>query len=265
MTLRHKANSMVRRPWRAFTLIELLVVIAIISLLAAILAPALDHLKTYTKEVICATDTRALVEATLMYGTDNRGWTPDLSLNPDTGAVLGAAPYWTWPQWRRHFEDRYDISHRQWYSLSNPKWGLDRFYYYGWNGSNPDTASHMVMGRFYFGSKTKMNSAAIRNALPGGPYDPGISLFPTHIWRDSTFKMLWTDLNRQWPAGPMDYWVTPNDPDRWGANHLYYLGDPALGYWPEGSHVGNIDGSVTWTNGADIEYRITINGAEMYW
>ena len=46
MTARHSANSTVHRPRRAFALLELLVVGAIISLLAAILAPMLSHLKT---------------------------------------------------------------------------------------------------------------------------------------------------------------------------------------------------------------------------
>ena len=251
----------------ALTLLELLVVLAIISLLLALVAPALKNLDRHTKETICAPDTGSLVTASITYAADNDGNMPDLSVRPETGSLLGSAPYWTWPGWRRTFESSYGVSHRHWYSLSNPRWGLDRFYYWGWNGSDPDTATYMVMGRFYFGSERKMNTDSVRTLLADASADPNVRLFPSRLYGESHYRMLWTDLNRQWPASGDDLWVTPGDPDRWGANHLYDgdSGDADYGNWPRGSHVGYVDGSVNWTPGAEIMYRLSIGGAEMYW
>ena len=239
-------------------------VVAIISLLAALIMPSLQRARLITKETICGGDTRSLVQATLVYATEFRDELPDLSLEPDTKAGL-IPTYWTWPQWRRIFERKYGITHRQWYSLSNPRWGLDRFYYWGWDGNDPDTATHMVMGRFYFGSGRWLNSDSVWNAMIDRPSADRRPLFPSRVSTKSYYKMLWTDLNRQWPAGPEDWWVTPGDPDRWGANHLYNKHAGELGNWPEGSHVGYLDGSVGWTEGADIELRMTLGGSEYYW
>ena len=264
---RHRKTAKRQAAPEAFTLIELLVVLAIISLLLAILSPSLSKLRRFADETICATDTSTLVEAAIAFATDNDGNMPDLSVHPDTGALLSSAPYWTWPGWRRKFEADYGVSHRHWYSLSNPKWGLDRFYYWGWNGSDPDTATYMVMGRFYFGSERKMNAPGVRSRLIDVPTDSNIKLFPSRLYGKSYYRMLWTDLNRQWPESADDWWVTPGDPDRWGANHLYDgdSGDPDYGNWPRGSHVGYVDGSVNWMPGSEIMYRLSVGGAEMYW
>ena len=259
-----KRKSSTLRPRPAFTIIEFMAVIAIISVLLAILGPTLRRIRTITKETICAADTRTLVQATLLYATQYKGYMPDMSENPETGTLVGT-PYWTWPPWRRFFESKYGISHRQWYSLSNPRWGLDRFYYWGWDGVDPDTATNMVMGRFYFGSERRMNTDAVYNAMIGLPAGATRPLFPSSVSKKSYYKMLWTDLNRQWPATADTWWITPGDPDRSGANHLYGSGETPLDNWPQGSHVGYIDGSVGWTKGSDILHRITIGSAEMYW
>lgn len=267
MTARHSRTA--EPQAEALTLLELLVVLAIISLLLAIFSPSLRYVDRHVKETVCATDTGTLVEAAIMYATDDSaGWMPDLSVNPDTGSLLGQGPYWTWPHWRRTFENSYGVSHRHWYSMSNPKWGLDRFYYWGWNGSDPDTATHMVMGRYFFGSERKMNSDYVRSRLIDVPDNPNMKLFPSRLYGESYYRMLWTDLNRQWPESATDdWWVTPGDPYRWGANHLYDgdKGDPNYGNWPRGSHVGYVDGSVGWTPGSEIIYRLSFGGAEMYW
>jgi len=60
----------------AFTLIELLVVIAIISVLAAMLLPALSQAMEKGKRAICVSNLHQLSVALTMYADDNSGWLP---------------------------------------------------------------------------------------------------------------------------------------------------------------------------------------------
>ncbi|MBI4024305.1 MAG: prepilin-type N-terminal cleavage/methylation domain-containing protein [Verrucomicrobia bacterium] len=74
----------------AFTLIELLVVIAIISILAALLLPALKNAKESAKKIKCMSNLKQITFATFMYADDNEGRPPRLyamtgSLLPYTG------------------------------------------------------------------------------------------------------------------------------------------------------------------------------------
>lgn len=47
----------------------------------------------------------------------------------------------------------------------------------------------------------------------------------------------------------------------YGSNHLYDLSKN----WPEGTHLGHVDGHVEWRSGAEMDLRFTVNGAEIYW
>lgn len=60
--------------WRkAFSLVELLVVLAVISILAALLLPALANSKAVSRRIECVSGLRQLGLATLMYWEDNDG------------------------------------------------------------------------------------------------------------------------------------------------------------------------------------------------
>src|ERR1051325_9081082 len=57
-----------------FTLIELLVVVAIISLLAAMLLPALQNAKEAGRRAVCISNLRQIAIATSMYANDHNGY-----------------------------------------------------------------------------------------------------------------------------------------------------------------------------------------------
>src|SRR4051794_1892684 len=61
----------------AFTLVELLVVVGIISLLIAILLPALSKARESANRVACLGNIRQLATATLGYIAENRGRLPE--------------------------------------------------------------------------------------------------------------------------------------------------------------------------------------------
>ncbi len=64
--------------FKRFTLIELLVVIAIISILAALLLPALSSAKTSSLRIKCAGNLKQQAVGVCSYADDYRGWLPML-------------------------------------------------------------------------------------------------------------------------------------------------------------------------------------------
>lgn len=59
-----------------FTLVELLVVLGIVTLLVAILLPALHLARDWANRIACASNVRQLVMCTLMYANENKGNLP---------------------------------------------------------------------------------------------------------------------------------------------------------------------------------------------
>jgi prepilin-type N-terminal cleavage/methylation domain-containing protein len=62
---------------RAFTLIELLVVVAVLTVLAALLAPALRATGERARRTLCVSNLRQMGYASFTYSVDYGGWSPD--------------------------------------------------------------------------------------------------------------------------------------------------------------------------------------------
>ncbi|MDO8303098.1 MAG: type II secretion system protein [Sedimentisphaerales bacterium] len=65
-----------KRAYRAFSVVELLVTISVISLLLAILVPALGRARDQSKIITCRSNLRSITLACLAYANQNNGFLP---------------------------------------------------------------------------------------------------------------------------------------------------------------------------------------------
>lgn len=91
----HRCHFRPRRDqWnRAFTLTELLVVIALISLLAALLLPALATARARARQAACASNLRQIAAAWLAYAQDYDETFPLSQFGPESGWQAAVDPY----------------------------------------------------------------------------------------------------------------------------------------------------------------------------
>jgi prepilin-type N-terminal cleavage/methylation domain-containing protein/prepilin-type processing-associated H-X9-DG protein len=88
---------------KAFTLIELLVVISIISILIAILLPALGKARKTSRRIVCLSNVRQLQMFSQTYANDNKGWY--LPVFPDFNKATWQHEYWTTNAITRQYAD----------------------------------------------------------------------------------------------------------------------------------------------------------------
>ncbi|QNN22691.1 type II secretion system protein [Planctomycetales bacterium ZRK34] len=242
----------------AFTLIELLVVVSIIALLVAILLPALANARLRAKEVLCAADERSLTQVGIAYAIDNFSKLPDYSLKPGTTSTYPSNIYWSWPAWRIYIETSYGIQRSQWVGPTHESWQGDELYY--WPNSNPNTATHFILGRFYFTSD-KANSDSVYNGLQISIPPAQRPLFARSLSDRSYWTLMWADLNREHPASPGRLNWAMSGASRLGATHLYGEVDEMSA----GSHESHLDGHVEWIPGDDLVLTVNANNTELYW
>lgn len=96
-----KRYTMPRARLQGFTLIELLVVVAIITVLIAMLLPALQSAREQSRSVVCISHMQNLGTAAMYYVNDYEGWLPPASLgrNMPQGWVF-MLPYLQLPSYK---------------------------------------------------------------------------------------------------------------------------------------------------------------------
>ena len=79
---------------RAFTLVELLVVLGIITVLLAMLLPALRKAREQANGIKCAASLRQMYAAVAMYGNDHRGYLPAARFWDNRAGSAAPILYW---------------------------------------------------------------------------------------------------------------------------------------------------------------------------
>lgn len=137
-------NTKIRNPkTRAcFTLIELLVVVTIISVLIALLLPALSSARESAKRVVCASQLRTHGTVFNMYANSNNGWFPDGDLYYHPSLLNYAWPSILSAKYLDSFEKFNGVTRPMYYCPSatdtlirnaNERWNfIDHYGWYRW-------------------------------------------------------------------------------------------------------------------------------------
>ncbi len=104
---RHAEEPVRRRAQAGFTLVELLVVTAIISVLAAMLLPALERALASARGISCANNLKQIGIGLTLYADMCGGWTPNLDA-PIWTVKASGLPAGSPPSWIGYVVENYD-------------------------------------------------------------------------------------------------------------------------------------------------------------
>jgi prepilin-type N-terminal cleavage/methylation domain-containing protein/prepilin-type processing-associated H-X9-DG protein len=110
------------RSQHGFTLIELLVVVSIISLLIALLLPALGNARHASQAVKCMSNLRQQAIGFGMYRVDSKDFLPPVNAEHARWSVADGNPYYEWPWGRPNTIGPY-LGRPQWGNTSGYNWG----------------------------------------------------------------------------------------------------------------------------------------------
>jgi len=252
-----------------FTLIELLVVIAIISVLAAMLLPALERSIEMARRIACLNNCRQLVTATFNYAFDNDGtlmaggWVTAYGKQSSGRSPFGVG---TWNDsysnfWHNYLEGRDTVptDENTWRAMvKNRDNGfpqvLDCPSANAPFGSDLIKMNYCLGGGSDWGMKLSKLESAMRNlnderAAAGMDAIPNVALF-----KDSTHSNRFGSAEAKWDSDPGNTQTA-------SVNHR--AGDGA----PAGMNIGNSDGSGQWINGyyCRLTYGMADVGETIYW
>ncbi len=267
-----------RAPVRGFTLIELLVVISIITLLVAIMLPALASARARARAIQCAAQQRQIHLGFTAYAGDFEEWLPPIySDQPNalwnlTSAGFGMAGQGGWA--REYLRTKAVIvcpntdlallentvyAH---YTLKQPNSYLSTYKYASGIGRRITHATPYFFGWVLTGgvatSRASAATSAIRTPMPRLTMG-GTEVTTTYGSNTRTF---WVDPPSKQPVA-LDPW----DPNNFFVNGLYPSYLPNDTYRSnhaelKGENVVYVDGHGQWRGADDVQLRM---GSNMYW